>query len=135
MRIYSDLGRIWYEKLHRDRNALESWERVLDIDTAHTDALFAIAEIHRAAGSHSDLVDTLHRIIDVGSATLDDAAIEGVYMQLGAIFDEQAAAAARGGRGLRSRARAQPAQLRARWTRSSASTPREEQWEDVHRRS
>src|SRR5262249_24745054 len=25
VKIYSDLGRIWYEKLHRDRNALESW--------------------------------------------------------------------------------------------------------------
>jgi tetratricopeptide (TPR) repeat protein len=91
VRIYGDLGRIWYEKLHRDRNALESWERVLDLDPSYTDALFAIAEIHRAAGSYSDLVDTLHRVIDVGGATLDDVVIEGVYMQLGAIFDQRLA--------------------------------------------
>lgn len=89
IKIYADLGRIWYEKLHRDRNALESWERVLDLDLGYTDGLFAIAEIHRAAGSYTDLVDTLHRVIDVGGATLEDIVIEGVYMQLGAIFDEK----------------------------------------------
>ena len=43
VKIYSDLGRIWYDKLHRDRNALESWERVLDLDPGYTDALFAIS--------------------------------------------------------------------------------------------
>ena len=85
-RIYSDLGRIWYENGPRPQRA-ESWERVLDLDSGYTDALFAIAEIHRAAGNNSDLVDTLHRVIYVGGATLDDAAIEGVYMQLGAIFE------------------------------------------------
>ena len=81
--IYSDLGRIWYDKLDRDRNALDSWERVLDIAPAHTEALFAIAEIHRAAKQHHELVDTLNRIIEVGAATLDDAQLEHVYMQLG----------------------------------------------------
>jgi tetratricopeptide (TPR) repeat protein len=89
VRIYADLGRIWYGKLHRDRNALESWERALDIDPAYTDALFAMGEIHRVAGANTELVDTLHRVIDVGTATLDDATIEGVYMQLGAIYETQ----------------------------------------------
>lgn len=89
VRVYADLGRIWYSKLHRDRNALESWERALDIDPGYTDALFAMGEIHRAAGAYTELVDTLHRVIDVGTATLDDATIEGVYMQLGSIYDNQ----------------------------------------------
>jgi golgin subfamily B member 1 len=87
--IYSDLARIWYDKLHRDRNALESWERVLDLDPAYTDALFAIAEIHRSAGSYSELVETYHRVIQAGQATLNDTEIESVYMQLGSIFEHK----------------------------------------------
>lgn len=89
VKIYADLGTIWYERLQRDRNALESWERVLDIEPGSTDALFAIASIHRAAESGSDLVDTLHRVVDVGTATLDEARLEGVYMELGALYDQQ----------------------------------------------
>jgi tetratricopeptide (TPR) repeat protein len=89
LNIYSDLGRIWYEKLHRDRNALESWERVLDLDPSNTDALFAMASIHRAAEANNDLVDTLHRIIDVGTATLSEQRIEDVYMQLGQLYDQK----------------------------------------------
>ena len=84
--IYADLGRIWYERLERDRSALDSWERVLDIDPTNTTALFAIAEIHRAANRHHELVDTLNRIIEVGAATLDDPTIESVYMQLGYLY-------------------------------------------------
>lgn len=84
--IYADLGRIWYEKLERVRNALDNWERVLDIEPGNTAALFYIAEIHRAGNQHHELVDTLHRIIEVGAATLEDAQIESVYMQLGHLY-------------------------------------------------
>lgn len=89
LHIYADLGRVWYEKLRRDRNALESWERVLDLDPGYTDALFAMADIHRNAESHSDLVDTLHRVIEVGSATLENSVLENVYLELGALYDEK----------------------------------------------
>ena len=89
IRIYADLGRIWYEKLQRDRNALESWERVLDIDPGNTGALYAIANIHRSAEAYEELVSTLHRLVDVGAATLDDHAIEAVYMELGALYGQQ----------------------------------------------
>ncbi len=84
--IYADLGRIWYEKLGRVRNALDNWERVLDIEPGNTAALFYIAEIHRAGQQHHELVDTLHRILEVGAATLEDAQIESVYMQLGHLY-------------------------------------------------
>jgi len=89
IQIYGDLGRIWYEKLHRDRNALSSWEQVLDIDPANTEALSAIAAIHRAANNNSDLVETLHRIVDVGSASLTPVQIEGVWMELGALYGQR----------------------------------------------
>ncbi len=86
IQVYADLGRIWYDKLERDRNALESWERVLDIDPGNTTALFAIAAIHRAAKHTQELVDTLNRIIEVGTATLEDSVLENVYTQLGYLY-------------------------------------------------
>ncbi|MBW2510239.1 MAG: tetratricopeptide repeat protein, partial [Deltaproteobacteria bacterium] len=41
VQVYSDLARVWYEKLERERNAIENWERVLDIDPGNTYALFS----------------------------------------------------------------------------------------------
>lgn len=89
VRIFGDLGTVWYEKLERSRNALESWERVLDIDPGATNALFAIANIHRDGQEHHELVDTLHRVADVGAASLEDSVLEGVYMELGKLYDER----------------------------------------------
>jgi tetratricopeptide (TPR) repeat protein len=87
--VYSDLARVWYEKLERERNAIENWERVLDIDPGNTYALFSIAEIHREGGQSRERADTLQRIIDVGAATLEDADLVTVYMQLGHIYGSE----------------------------------------------
>ena len=87
--IHHDLGRVWYEKLGRDRTAIESWERALDIDPGDTKALFSIASVHRTNESYSDLVDTLHRIVDVGASTLDEARLEGVVMELASLYAEK----------------------------------------------
>ncbi len=89
VRIFNELGHVWYGKLERARSALESWERVLDIDPSSTDALFAIAGVHREADAHQELVDTLHRVIDVGAASLDDSVIEQVYTELGQLYEER----------------------------------------------
>jgi tetratricopeptide (TPR) repeat protein len=89
IRIFSQLGRVWYERLDRARSALENWERVLDIDPGRTEALFAIAAIHRAANDHQDLVDTLHRVIDAGASSLEDTQIEQVYVELGQLYETQ----------------------------------------------
>ncbi|MDH5493736.1 MAG: tetratricopeptide repeat protein, partial [Myxococcales bacterium] len=87
--IYTDLARIWYEKLGRDRNALENWERVLDIEPANLVALRSIAEIYRAGHQHSELVDTLHRTIEVATAILEESEVEHIYMQLGYLYDHE----------------------------------------------
>ncbi len=89
VQVYSDLARVWYEKLGRDRNAIENWERVLDVDPGNTYALFSIAEIHREGGQPRERADTLQRIIDVGAATLEDADLITVYMQLGHIYGSE----------------------------------------------
>ncbi len=89
VQVYSDLARVWYEKLERERSAIENWERVLDIDPGNTYALFSIAEIQRAGGQSRERADTLQRIIDVGAATLEDADLVTVYMQLGHIYGSE----------------------------------------------
>jgi tetratricopeptide (TPR) repeat protein len=85
--IFSDLARISYERLGRAQASLDAWERVLDLEPGNTGALFYIAEIHRAADAKHELVDTLHRLIDAGAASLEDAQIENVYMQLGHLYN------------------------------------------------
>lgn len=85
--IFGDLGRVWYAKLRNERNAVDNWQRVLDIDPTNTTALFALAEIQRAGGHTQELVDTLLRVIEVGAAELDDAILETVYMQLGELYE------------------------------------------------
>lgn len=87
MRIYSDLARVWYGKLGRDRNALESWERVLDIDPGHTGALLEIAAIHEAGAQPSDLADALNRLIEVGRETLPAEALEAQWRRLADVYE------------------------------------------------
>ncbi|MFO0681411.1 MAG: tetratricopeptide repeat protein [Sandaracinus sp.] len=85
--IFSDLGRIWYGKLKNDRNAIDNWQRVLDIDPTNTTALFALVEIYKNAGQTQERVDSLHRVIEVGTATLEESIIESCYMQLGQLYE------------------------------------------------
>ena len=66
VRLYQRLGRIWGEKLGRDRNALESWQKVLEIEPGNLTALYAIAEIYRNTQAWEELAETLHRLIEIG---------------------------------------------------------------------
>ena len=87
IRIFADMARIFYMRLQKERSAIDSWERVFDIDPTNAEALFGLAEIYERAGQHHERVDTLNRLIDVGAATLDDATLETVYMQLGTLYE------------------------------------------------
>ncbi|MBI5482641.1 MAG: tetratricopeptide repeat protein, partial [Deltaproteobacteria bacterium] len=69
--VLKRLGVIYREKLERDRNALESWQKVLEIDPGDLEALRAITAIHRAGQAWEDLVETLHRILEIGVTMMD----------------------------------------------------------------
>ncbi len=86
VQVYMDLGRIWWERLQREGNAIEAWERVLDIEPGHFQALAHIAEVHRAAGNWPELVDTLVRMSEVGAGLYEDEQLVHVYMQLGYLY-------------------------------------------------
>ena len=89
IRLYQRLGRIWGEKLGRDRNALESWQKVLEIDPGNLPALYAIAEIYRNTQAWEELVETLHRLIEIGiTSDMEDESLRSLYTQLGELQGE-----------------------------------------------
>jgi tetratricopeptide (TPR) repeat protein len=81
--IYKRMGRIWGEKLSRERNSLECWQRVLEIDPGDVEALRAIADNYRSAGAWEELSDTLQRLIDLGPDVIGEAELKELYSQLG----------------------------------------------------
>jgi len=80
--LYKRLGRIWGEQLSRERNALDCWQAVLDLDPQDPEALMAIAANYRSAGAWEELSETLRRLIELGP-TLDPADLKDLYAQLG----------------------------------------------------
>ena len=54
-RSTSASGRIWGEKLWRERNSLESWQKVLEIDPQDVEALRAIAANYQQRGRWEEL--------------------------------------------------------------------------------
>jgi tetratricopeptide (TPR) repeat protein len=86
--VLKRLGAIYLDKLARERNSLESWQRVLDIDPGDLEALRAIAAIHRQTQSWEDLVETIHRLLEVGVTSLPDDELREWYAQLGQLQGE-----------------------------------------------
>jgi golgin subfamily B member 1 len=89
--IYKRLGRIWGEKLGKERSGLESWQKVLEIDSQDVDALRAIVESYRAAGAWEELSESLRRLIGVaqlGDRGVGQPELKDLYSQLGELEGE-----------------------------------------------
>jgi golgin subfamily B member 1 len=89
--IYKRLGRIWGEKLSRERNSLESWQKVLEIDPQDVDALRAIAANYRSAGAWEELSQSLRRLIQVGQlggSGIESEELKELFAQLGELEGE-----------------------------------------------
>lgn len=87
--LYQRLGRIWGEKLHRERNSLEAWQKVLEIDPTDIPALRALAAIYKQTQAWEELVETLHKLIDIGSASdMDPNELIELYAELGSLQGE-----------------------------------------------
>ena len=83
IRLQKRLGRIYIEKLGRDRNSLEAWFKVLELDPSDREALYAIANIYRESQAWEELGDTLRRLIDLGVTTdMGDEELAQLYTQL-----------------------------------------------------
>ena len=88
--FFKRLGPIWEVKLERDRESLDAWNEILQIDSRDIDALRATAALYRKLQQPDDLVDTLHRLIEAGQ--LQNMSIEEIreaYAELGKLYAEQ----------------------------------------------
>ena len=84
--IYKRLGRIWGEKLSRERNSLESWQKVLELDPQDVDALRAIAANYKSAGAWEELSQALRRLLQVGQlggSGIERDELKELFSQLG----------------------------------------------------
>jgi tetratricopeptide (TPR) repeat protein len=86
--ILTRRARVFTEKLGRDDNALDDWNRVLDIDYANLAGLRAIAAIRRRQQDANELVSALHQIVDRASQLLDPEELKEVFRELGKTYGE-----------------------------------------------
>jgi golgin subfamily B member 1 len=82
-------ARLFAERLNRDDEALETWQRVLDIDFSNVAALRAIANVWRTRQDPQELVSALHATIDRAAALLDADELKGIYRELGKTYGSQ----------------------------------------------
>src|SRR6478752_1467489 len=82
-------ARLFSERLNRDDEALETWQRVLDIDFSNITALRAIANVWRTRQDPQELVSALHATIDRAAALLEAEELKGIYRELGKTYGGQ----------------------------------------------
>jgi tetratricopeptide (TPR) repeat protein len=79
-------ARLFAEQLNRDDEALETWQRVLDIDFSNVTALRAVANVWRTRRDSQELVGALHATIDRAAALLEPTELKEVYRELGQTY-------------------------------------------------
>ena len=77
---------VFLVQLSRDEEALDDYQRVLDIDYANVDALRAIANIWRNRNDAYELVQALHNLVDRASAMLEAEELKAVFRELGITY-------------------------------------------------
>ena len=84
--ILTRRARIFSDKLSRDEQALEDWNRVLDIDYANLAALRAVVALRRRQKDPNELVSALHQVVDRAAAMLDGDELKEIFRELGKTY-------------------------------------------------
>ncbi len=84
--ILTRRAQLFSEQLGRDEDALETWQRVLDIDYANVNALRALVEIWRNRQNPAELTSALHSFIDRGASQLEPTELSEAYRELGRLY-------------------------------------------------
>jgi tetratricopeptide (TPR) repeat protein len=79
-------ARLFTEPLARHEEALEGWQRVLEIDFANVIALRAIAKLRRDKNEHQDLVLALHQIVDRVADRIDSVELREVHREVAKLY-------------------------------------------------
>ncbi len=81
-------ARLFSEQLNRHDEALETWQRVLDIDFSNIAALRAIAQIWRERGDAQELVGALLAINERAIDAIEPEEQKAVYRELGKTYGD-----------------------------------------------
>jgi tetratricopeptide (TPR) repeat protein len=84
-------ARLFSHPLGKDDEALETWQRVLDIDFANVGALTAIANIWRKRKNATELVGALHALIDRAREVLSEDDVVSSFRELGRTYSDELA--------------------------------------------
>lgn len=84
--LYAKLGRVWGDYLERERNALENWHKVLEIDPMEEDALWAVRELYDRISEFDKVAEFDHRLLDLLAP--DDPRRAELWRQLGRLDQE-----------------------------------------------
>ncbi|MBP7288872.1 MAG: tetratricopeptide repeat protein [Nannocystaceae bacterium] len=85
---YQTLGRVYGEKLDRDRNALEAWLNALEIDDANLETLQALHRIYEGNQAWVELIEILERLIALGPQVIGWEQLRELYAKVGRIQGE-----------------------------------------------
>ncbi|PKN31894.1 MAG: hypothetical protein CVU63_21570, partial [Deltaproteobacteria bacterium HGW-Deltaproteobacteria-20] len=77
---------VFLVRLNRDEEAIDDYQRVLDIDYANVDALRAIANIWRARNDAYELVQALHNLVERASAVLEAPELKAIFREQGVTY-------------------------------------------------
>ena len=83
VRVLLRRAKLFNDQLARDSSALDDYNRVLDIDYANLEALYAIAEIWRRRNDPNELVTSLHQTVDRAGQVLPVENLVALYRELG----------------------------------------------------
>ena len=86
LELFAKLGRVWGDHLDRERNALESWGKVLALDPLHEGALWAIRGLHERTADFAELARTNHRLLELLPG--GDPRRVDLYRQLGELYQK-----------------------------------------------
>ena len=81
-------AKLFNERLNRDDSSLEDYSRVLDIDYANVEALYAIAAIWRTRADAQELVTALHQTVDRAATSLPAENMVAIFRELGVTYQQ-----------------------------------------------
>src|SRR5690606_10530925 len=82
-------ARLFDEQLNRDDEALETYQRVLDIEFSNTTALRAIASIWRRRKNSEELALALRALVQQGATEFESSELVSSYRELAKICQDE----------------------------------------------
>ncbi|MCA9653017.1 MAG: tetratricopeptide repeat protein [Myxococcales bacterium] len=85
---YQTLGRVYGERLDRDRDALAAWLNALDLDDSNLETLQALHRIYETNQAWVELIEILERLIAVGGESIGPDERRELFAKVGRIQGE-----------------------------------------------